>query len=144
MRTRFENRFQSIALCIVLLISSTCLWGCSSSDDVIKGRWTIDVSGSIQTFNKEASLAMVPRIEDERLKEIADGLTVDFGASGQVTITRQGKSVTRNYEVVRSEENTRAISINMGLAKHRRVTIVQEGARLVLIDSHRRIVLKKL
>ena len=137
-------RTSAYTLAVAAFAMLGCVGGCSSAHDSIRGRWAIDVSASLRTNTEEASIAMVPKLKNERLKEIADGFIIDFDRENQVVLTRAGKSIIRTYEVVKSKDNTYAISLDMGPSNRRRVVLTRKGSTLVVIDSHRRIVLRKL
>ena len=117
------------------------LWSCSSNE--LSGQWVIDAQATLRSQTEGSLSAMSPGFPEKRINEMARDLTIEFQGSNKVTLTRTGKSITRTYDVVRNEGEARALTIHLGPHHLRRVIVLQNETRLVMVDNHRRILLRK-
>ena len=133
--------YSSALTTLVAVFALTSLFGCSSSE--LSGQWVIDAQATLRSQSEGSLSAMSPGFPEKRINEMARDLTVEFHGSNEVTVRRNGKSVTRRYDVIRTEGETRALAIYLGHHQLRRVIVLQDKTRLVMVDNHRRILLRK-
>ena len=117
--------------------------GCRGDASFLAGSWTVDVQATIDDGNSQSGLKLGPLMNPKDLKTELNEVLLDFTGGDTVTVKKGEHSVTRQFSVIRSQGNTVALSIHQGPHRFKRVTAVQDGAQIVLIDSHQRLILKR-
>ena len=103
----------------------------------------IDVEATVHSQLESSLSATSPGFSKERLTDMAKSLDLHFKGSSQVVLRRGDQTVTREYTVLREDGPVRALSVKIGPHQNRRVTLIHKNENMVVLDNHRRIILRR-